>query len=257
HLRKVSGDTSLTLQRLEAGSVRLILEGSDEGFVQLYSLFQEGTFGGLLGVVVENVVELSSSVDNPNEQALRRLIFEQELIAYLLDDDPDMDVRQWFTSEPPAGQSVEQAAQTRAEIQQEFRDYLTETLGVEAAQWFGLFVQGYTQDSIAKELDLSISQVYRLREKINYHAIRIFTLKEQPEIVLNWLKTTLTDHDLGLTASQWQAYWQTLDPAQQQLLSELKQGKSIDEIAAELNRKSAMVASDWARLVLQAKAMVT
>ncbi|BAS56702.1 hypothetical protein NIES2135_39820 [Leptolyngbya boryana NIES-2135] len=36
-------------------------------------------------------------------------------------------------------------------------------------------------------LDMPIKQVYRLREKVNYHAVRVFAQKSQPELVTEWL----------------------------------------------------------------------
>lgn len=150
-------------------------------------------------------------------------------------------------------QNFEETQRARQSVKDSFTSYLQETLGDTATQWLEFHLQGYTQDAIAKKLDLSINQVYRLREKISYHAIRIFTLKEQPELVLGWLKTTLTDHDLGLTPTQWQTYWQTLDPSQQQLLAEFKQGKDVDAIAQKLGCKPKQVMSEWAKLYLAAQ----
>ena len=150
-------------------------------------------------------------------------------------------------------QEFEETQRARHLVKSSFIDYLQDALGDTATQWLELHLQGYTQDNIAKKLNLSINQVYRLREKISYHAIRIFTLKEQPELVLSWLKTTLTEHDLGLTSSQWQTYWQTLEPSQQQLLAEFKQGSDIDAIAQKLGCRPKQVMSEWAKLYLAAQ----
>ncbi|MBT9311380.1 HetZ-related protein 2 [Leptothoe kymatousa] len=154
-------------------------------------------------------------------------------------------------------QDFEATQQARQSVKDSFVSYLEEALGDTAIKWLELHLQGYTQDSIAKQLELSINQVYRLREKISYHAIRIFTLKEQPELVLSWLKTTLTDHNLGLTPTQWEAYWQKLEPSQQQLLSELKDGQDIDAIAQKLGCKSKQVMGEWAKLYLAAQNLRT
>ena len=154
-------------------------------------------------------------------------------------------------------QDFEETQRARQAVQESFTTYLQETLGDTATQWLSLHLQSYTQDNIAKQLNLSIKQVYRLREKISYHAIRIFTLKEQPELVLSWLKTTLTDHDLGLTPNQWQTYLQTLDDAQQQLLTELKQGNDVDAIAQKLGYSPKQVMSEWAKLYLAAQTLRT
>ncbi|MDA0211193.1 MULTISPECIES: hypothetical protein [unclassified Desertifilum] len=37
-------------------------------------------------------------------------------------------------------------------------------------------------------MNLKIVEVYRLREKVSYHAKSIFALKTKPELVANWLQ---------------------------------------------------------------------
>ncbi|MBD1824006.1 HetZ-related protein 2 [Cyanobacteria bacterium FACHB-DQ100] len=84
-------------------------------------------------------------------------------------------------------QSLQQQQELRSEIVQQFETYLTEKIGAEAAQWLRLYLQGKTQEAIAQRLDMPIKQVYRLREKVNYHAVRVFAQKSQPELVTEWL----------------------------------------------------------------------
>ena len=55
HLRQVSGDTSLTLQEIKAGSVKLVLRGSREGFKRLRFLFKTGKLNEILGITVQSV----------------------------------------------------------------------------------------------------------------------------------------------------------------------------------------------------------
>ena len=99
-------------------------------------------------------------------------------------------------------------------------------------------------------MGLDIRQVYRLREKISYHAIRVFGLKSQPELVTSWLGTSLIEHSLGLTPAQWDDFWAGLNPAQQQIINKLKAGKTIDEIASESNSKASQIMSEWSKLYL-------
>ena len=99
-------------------------------------------------------------------------------------------------------------------------------------------------------MELDIRQVYRLREKISYHAIRVFGLKSQPELVTSWLGTSLTEHSLGLTPAQWEDFWAGLTPNQQQIINKLKDGKTIDEIANESNAKASQIMSEWSKLYL-------
>ena len=52
HLRKLSGDTELTFVRVEDGSVRIVLEGSRDGYEELRLLFEAGELSSELGVEV-------------------------------------------------------------------------------------------------------------------------------------------------------------------------------------------------------------
>lgn len=65
--------------------------------------------------------------------------------------------------------------------------YLDEKVGPDATQWLRLYLQGNTQEIIAERMDLPIKQIYRLREKVGYHAIKVFALKKQPELMNEWL----------------------------------------------------------------------
>lgn len=152
-------------------------------------------------------------------------------------------------------QDWEEQQLARSQVKAHFRAYLESTLDETAARWLDLYLQGHTQDAIAQLLDLDIRQVYRLREKVSYHAIRVFTLKDQPELVLSWLKTSLVDHSLGLTPAQWQQYWDDLTPTQQQLIMALQAGRSLDAIAQEMQTRPHQVSSEWAKLYLAAQTL--
>lgn len=141
----------------------------------------------------------------------------------------------------------------RNRVKQEFLTYLNDTVGQEASRWLELHLQGQTQEAIAKIMDMPIKQVYRLREKISYHAIRGFGIKSHPELVMTWLGTSLQEHSLGLTPGQWETFWQTLTPAQQRLISQLKQGESLEAIAQSQNTKTSQILSEWSKLYLTAQ----
>ncbi len=87
-----------------------------------------------------------------------------------------------------------QEAQTLAE-QQELRHavvrrlvaYLEEKDDPLAVQWLELYLQGKSQESIAVDLDIPIKKVYRLREKVTYHALNVFGAKKQAALVSEWL----------------------------------------------------------------------
>lgn len=145
----------------------------------------------------------------------------------------------------------------RTNVQEEFEAYLSKQLEPVAAQWLRLYLQGRSQEAIAKTLNLPIKQVYRLREKVSYHAIRVFALKDQPELVATWLGTSLQEHSLGLTPEQWQHYLDGLTPDQRQLLTKLKEGDSVETIAQDLNLKANQIMGEWGKLYLAAQALRT
>ncbi len=152
-----------------------------------------------------------------------------------------------------AQKALENQQAARQLVKQQFSDYLQVKLGDHAVQWLDLHLQGYAQDSISRQLGLNVREAYRLREKISYHAIRIFTLKEQPDLVFSWLKTSLRRHNLGLTAPEWDTYWASLQPDQQKMLTAFKAGEPVESIARSFGLTPKQVASQWAELYLLAQ----
>lgn len=152
-------------------------------------------------------------------------------------------------------QAWEEQQTMRTAVRQEFEAYLTENLGIEAAQWLHLYLQGKSQEAIAKALNKPVKEIYRLREKISYHAIRVFSIKSKPELVASWLETSLQEHNLGLTPVQWQELLDSLTPEQRQLLEQRKAGKSLEAIAKDLNLKINQVIGEWSKLYLAAQAL--
>ncbi len=85
-------------------------------------------------------------------------------------------------------QAIEEQQELRNAVQQQFEAYLLEKdVDPQAVGWLRLYLQGRSQEEIAKQLDLNVKQVYRLREKISYHATRVFAAKAQPGLVASWL----------------------------------------------------------------------
>ncbi|MBW4497303.1 MAG: HetZ-related protein 2 [Oscillatoria princeps RMCB-10] len=152
-------------------------------------------------------------------------------------------------------QAWEEQLQLRAAVRREFETYLAKNQGAEAVEWLRLYLQGRSQDEIARELNVPVKQIYRLREKVSYHAIRVFAFKIQPELVGSWLQTSLTEHSLGLPPAGWQQYWDSLTPVQRQLLQLLKAGQSVEAIAKTLKLKPAQVAGEWSKLYLAAQTL--
>lgn len=151
-------------------------------------------------------------------------------------------------------QAWEEQQTLRKAVRKEFEDYLTKNLGAEAALWLQLYLQGQSQEAIASALNKPVKDVYRLREKISYHAIRVFSIKEKHDLVANWLETSLKEHSLGLTPSQWQQFLDSLTPEQRQLLEQQKAGKSLDAIAKDLKLRTNQVVGEWSKICLSAQA---
>ncbi len=152
-------------------------------------------------------------------------------------------------------QAWEEQQTLRTAVRQEFESYLSENLEPEAAPWLQLYLQGQSQEAIARALDLPVERVYRLREKISYHAIKVFSIKEKQELVASWLETSLNEHSLGLTPVQWQELLNSLTPEQRQLLDKLKAGTTLEAIAKELNLRINQVMGEWSKLYLAAQAL--
>ena len=138
-------------------------------------------------------------------------------------------------------------------VKSEFEKYLQENLGEDATKWLQLYLKGFTQDAIAKELGKPIKEIYRLREKIGYHAVRVFALKDKPELVANWLENSLWEHNLGLTPKQWEQLQEKLSPTQKQVLDMLKIGKTIEEIAQNIKLKTHQIMGEWTKVYLAAQ----
>jgi hypothetical protein len=150
-------------------------------------------------------------------------------------------------------QSTLEQAQQRHDVKQAFANYLSRNLDETAVRWLELHLKGCSQESIAQTLNLPIQQVYRLREKISYHALRIFALKEQPVLVLSWLKTSLKEYNFGLTPAQWEDFWSQLSIEQQTILDGYRAGKPLKEIAQNLSLSPKQIQSRWVQLYLQAQ----
>jgi hypothetical protein len=150
-------------------------------------------------------------------------------------------------------QAWEEQQTVRSAVKQEFLNYLEREVDPLAARWLELHLQGQSQEAIARALSRPIKEIYRLREKISYHATRVFTLKSHPELVMAWLGTSV-DHNLGLTPGQWEQFWVTLTPSQQSILEELRAKVKIETIAQRLSLKPNQIMGEWTKIYLAAQA---
>jgi DNA-binding CsgD family transcriptional regulator len=154
-------------------------------------------------------------------------------------------------------QQLEEQQALRQGVQKEFENYLQENLGTEAVEWLRLYLQGKSQEEIAKRLNKQIKEVYRLREKISYHAVRVFALKNKPELVDSWLSISLQEHNLGLTHNQWQQLYEQLNPLGRQILDLRRAGNSIEATAQQLILKTHQVMGEWTKVYLVAQTLRT
>jgi DNA-binding CsgD family transcriptional regulator len=144
----------------------------------------------------------------------------------------------------------------RAEVKERVSLYVNEKLGADASEWLRLYLLGKTPEEMVAALQLDLKQVYRLREKVTYHA-RVFAMKNQADVVGEWLKTSLQEHNLGLTIGQWAALEQSLNPHQLDILNRIKGGESIETIAKALSLKTNQVEGEWKQVYILAQNLRT
>jgi hypothetical protein len=154
-------------------------------------------------------------------------------------------------------QKLEEQQTLRQAVYQEFEKYLLQNLGQQAVDWLQLYLQGKSQEEIAKTLNKPIKEVYRLREKISYHAVRVFAIKGKPELVDNWLSISLSENNLGLTQHQWQQLDEKLTPLEKQILNLRRAGNSIEATAQQLQLKTHQVMGEWTKVYLAAQTFRT
>jgi len=192
--------------------------------------------GGMTQVPVKELIRLVSEEVAPDDSEGTVSLLDHEAV-----------------SQYQEAQAWEEQQALRLKVQREFEAYLSEAIDPVAAEWLKLYLQGHTQEVIAKKLDMDIKQIYRLREKVSYHAVRVFAVKTHPELVANWLEISLNEHNLGLTPSQWQEYLDSLTPVQRQILEKLRAGEEMETIARQCKLKINQVMGEWGKLYLVAQ----
>ncbi|TVQ55737.1 MAG: hypothetical protein EA366_10535 [Spirulina sp. DLM2.Bin59] len=166
-------------------------------------------------------------------------------------DDGESSLSLFDTEAATAYQMAEVGAEEqtlRETVLLEFEAYLLKEVEPLAVDWLRLYLQGHSQEAISQMLNLPVKQIYRLREKVTYHAVKIFALKGRPDLVANWLQTSLHEHNLGLTVHQWETLWEGLTPTQQQIIGKLKMAEPIEAIAKDLQLKKSQVMAEWGKI---------
>lgn len=126
--------------------------------------------GGMTQVPAADFIRLVSEEIAPDDSEGSVSLLDGQAVAYYQD-----------------AQMQGEQQELRKAITQKFESYLIERVDPLAAKWLKLYLQGRSQEAIAQDLNVPIKQVYRLREKVNYHAVRVFAPKNQPELVTEWL----------------------------------------------------------------------
>jgi hypothetical protein len=126
--------------------------------------------GGMTQVPAEEFIRLVSEEIAPDDSEGSVSLLDSEAVAQY-----------------QAAQAELETQELREAVQQRFETYLEKNLNSTAVEWLRLYLQGNSQEAIAKALDLKIKDVYRLREKVTYHAVRVFANKTQPELVNAWI----------------------------------------------------------------------
>ncbi|HEY9654605.1 MAG TPA: HetZ-related protein 2 [Crinalium sp.] len=196
--------------------------------------------GGMTQVPMGELIRLVSDEIAPNDS--------EDSLSLL-------DVEAWNQYQDEQSELEQQSM--RQQVKNSFVNYLSRNLDDTAARWLELHLNVLSQEQIAQALDMPVQKVYRLREKISYHAIRIFALREQPAMVLGWLKTSLQEHNFGLTPAQWDGFWQDLSPEEQAILTAYKAEYPPDDLARRLGLKSRQIQAQWVQLYLRAQELRT
>jgi hypothetical protein len=69
-LKDLAKDSSIKIIDIESGSIKLILEGSQEGLEQLEALFKLGELKEVLGIPVEDVKFVAAGTSNTDKKRL-------------------------------------------------------------------------------------------------------------------------------------------------------------------------------------------
>ncbi len=121
--------------------------------------------GGMTQVPGAEFIRLVSEEVTPDDSEGSVSLLDNEAVAQYQQEQVEIELREM-----------------RQAVQQRFEAYLEKTLDTTTVEWLRLYLQGRSQEAIAKALDLDVKQVYRLREKVTYHAVRVFSHKNQAEV---------------------------------------------------------------------------
>ncbi len=127
--------------------------------------------GGMTQVPTDDFIRLVSEEISPDDSEGSVSLLDSRAVDEYLDAQAELEQQE-----------------LRNVVQQRFEAYLIEkNVDPQAVNWLRLYLQGRSQEAIAKELNMEVKQIYRLREKVSYHAVKVFASKTQADLVAAWL----------------------------------------------------------------------
>lgn len=138
----------------------------------------------------------------------------------------------------------------RDRVVDELVKYLSEQGQSDCIDYLSLRLQDLSAREIDEVLGLSSRQRDYLQQRFKYH-VEKFARNHNWQLVHEWLGADL-DQKLGLNNQQWEAFWQQLEPSQQQLLQLKRKHNSDKAIASSLKLTPKQVQKNWSQLLEKA-----
>ncbi len=152
-------------------------------------------------------------------------------------------------------QNYQEITVNRLKVQEELETYLVKKLGeiegLIAVEWLNLHMQGYSAKSISKITGIEINTVYRIREKVVYHANN-FALNDGSPLVNDWLEIGV-DKNFGLTPTQYIIFREQLTERQRKIFSLLQEGLTLEEIGKRLSLQKTLLKKEWGEIYTKGK----
>ena len=140
-------------------------------------------------------------------------------------------------------------------ITEEFEDYLETKVGQQAVLWLKLYLQGFSQEEMAKQLNITITNIYRLRKKILYHAMVLGDIKKYTKLLRSLPQFSSKDNNLGLTSQQWETLWNELTPKQKMIITYLQENKSLEDIAKVMKLEQTKLVDECHQVYLKVQSL--
>ena len=135
----------------------------------------------------------------------------------------------------------------RERLISELIQYLESQGQSDCVDYLTLKLQDLSAPEIDELLGLSPRQRDYLQQRFKYH-VEKFARLHQWQLVHQWLGADL-DQKLGMNTQQWESFWQTLTPQQQQLLQLKRDNVSDRQIAQTLKWTAKQVEKRWSQLL--------